>query len=68
VCVRWSSGAYAALPGVLAQLPSLRQIYLALSPDLPVAVLDAFLEGMAGLTHLTSVMYDAGMGEVLADP
>jgi hypothetical protein len=48
-----SSDDYSALPGVLARLPKLRQIYLEPSPDLPMAVRDAFLEGLAGLTHLS---------------
>ena len=58
VPVRFSSGDYAALPGVLACLPSLRELAMRLpGPDVPADVCVAFTEGMAGLTRLSATLW-----------
>jgi hypothetical protein len=49
-------GDCAALPSLLARLPSLREVVMRQpGPDVPAAVRDAF-EGITGLTHLSATL------------
>jgi hypothetical protein len=54
----FSSDHYLVLPGVLARLPSLRELVMHKPrPDVPAAVRDAFADGIAGLTHLSATLW-----------